>query len=284
VSVVARRCVVIGTGMIGASLAAAAKQAGVVGHVVGVGRSSANLETARRRGLVDAVSQDPLTAVVDADLVVLATPADSAVDMLGALAAAAPPGAVFTDVGSVKEPIMDAARSCGLESRFVGGHPIAGGTTSGAEGADAALFRARTVVLTSTDSTDPTAIARVRSLWEAVGARIVESSAGRHDQLLALTSHLPQFVVFALCAAVARAAEAPSAFFGSGFQDTTRLATSDHEMWLAIARLNRGPLVDRMDAFADVWTSLRKAVADGDDALLLAILREARIGKERSKT
>ena len=283
-SAIARRGVVIGTGLIGSSLAAALRAAGAIGHVVGVGRGLANLQVALRSGFVDSVSQDPFAAVTDADLVVLATPVDSAVTLLPALVAAAPAEAIFTDVGSVKRAIVEAARVCGIEDRFVGAHPIAGGTMGGAGGANPTLFRDRTVVLTPSEGSTSIAVARIRALWEAAGARVIETTAHRHDEILALTSHLPQFVVFALCATIARADEMPSTFFGAGFRDTTRLATSDHEMWLAIARLNRDPLVAAMDGFSEVWTQMSTAIANGDDAALLGVLSEARAGKERSGT
>lgn len=281
---VVERAVVIGTGSIGASVAVAARRTGAIARVVGVGRSRANLVHALNEGLVDEVSQDPLAAVVDADLVVLATPVDTAVDLLGGLVAAAPVRAIFTDVGSVKEPIVAAAEACGVAARFVGGHPIAGGTATGAAAADANLFRGRTVVLTPTPATEPEACAAVRAIWEAVGAVVLEMSAVRHDEILAQTSHLPQFVAFALCASVARDGEIASNLFGTGFRDTTRLALSDHDMWLAIARLNRKALLRAMDGFSSLWDELRAAIAADDEARLREILEEARACKERSSS
>jgi len=279
---VVRRAVVIGTGAIGASLAAAARRVGAFGRVVGVGRARANLDQALTSGFVDEVSQDPLGAVADADLVVLATPVDAAVDLLPGLVAAAPAAAVITDVGSVKQPIVKAAAACGIAERFVGGHPIAGGTASGAAAADPELFRGRAVVLTPTTETEPDACATVRAVWEATGASVLEMTAVRHDEILALTSHLPQFVAFALCASVARDGEIEPALFGSGFRDTTRLALSDHDMWLAIARLNRGAILRAMDSFGSLWGELRAAIAAEDQGALLRILREARACKEKS--
>jgi len=279
-----QRAVVVGTGSIGASLAAAARKKGAIGRVVGVGRNPVNLARALEAGLVDEVSQDPLSAVADADLVVLATPVDTAIDLLGALVAAAPSEAIFTDVGSVKQPIVDAAADCGVAARFVGGHPIAGGTATGASAADVELFRGRTVVLTPTSETSREASAVVRAIWETVGATVLEMSATRHDEILALTSHLPQLVSFALCASVGRDSGIAPALFGAGFRDTTRLAQSDHEMWVAIARLNRAAILCAMDDFSSVWAELRAAVAAEDDARLRQIFRQARESKERSSS
>jgi prephenate dehydrogenase len=283
-SAVLHRAAVIGTGSIGASLAVAARKTGTIGHVVGVGRGRANLAHALDAGLVDEVSQDPLAAVADADLVVIATPVDTAVDLLRGLVAAAPARTIFTDVGSVKQPIVDAAKACGISTRFIGGHPIAGGTATGAAAADPDLFRGRTVVLTPTVDSDPAACAAVRSVWAAVGARVLEMSAARHDEILALTSHLPQFVAFALCASVARDGDIAPTLFGSGFRDTTRLALSDHDMWIAIARMNQGAILQARDGFSSLWDELRAAIAADDEARLRQILKDARACKERSSS
>jgi len=278
---IVRRAAVIGTGSIGASLAVAARKAGAIGHVIGVGRGRANLAHAIDSGLVDEVSENPFAAVADVDLVVLATPVDSATQLLPALVAAAPERAIFTDVGSVKQPIVEAAVKCGVAERFVGGHPIAGGTGTGAIAADVDLFRGRTVVLTPTPEVAAGACAIVREVWAAVGARVVEMTAARHDEVVALTSHLPQFVAFALCASVGRSGEIDPALFGTGFRDTTRLALSDHDMWLAIAELNRESILQAMDRFASLWLELRAAVAVGDTAALRRIFQEARDRKAR---
>jgi prephenate dehydrogenase len=124
----------------------------------------------------------------------------------------------------------------------------------------------------------------VRTIWEAVGANVIEMSAARHDEVLALTSHLPQLVTFALCASVERDGEIVPALFGSGFRDTTRLAMSDHDMWIAIARLNQGAILRAMDDFALLWTELRDAIAAGDEERLRRIFQDARAGKERSSS
>ena len=280
-SVKFERAVVVGTGLIGTSLAVAARRAGIVRHVVGVGRSRANLEQALSEGRVDAVSQDPVAAVADADLVVLATPVDTAVELLPGLALAAPPRAVFTDVGSVKGAVVEAAARAGIAARFVGAHPIAGGTATGAVAADPSLFFGKTVVLTPSADTTREALEAVHALWVAVGAVIVQMSAERHDGVLALTSHLPQLAAFALAATLDGAPEVPTLLVGKGFRDTTRLASSDHDMWSAIVRLNRTDVLAAMDAFAATWMRLRAAIASDDEATLRAVMADARRLRER---
>ena len=169
----------------------------------------------------------------------------------------------------------------GSRARFVGGHPIAGGTSAGAVGADPELFFGKTVVLTPSAETAPEAHDAVHALWVAVGAVIVEMSAGRHDALLALTSHLPQLAAFALAATLEGAADVPLTLVGKGFRDTTRLASSDHDMWSAIVRANRDEILRAMDAFARTWARLRSAVATDDEAVLRAVMVEARTLRER---
>jgi prephenate dehydrogenase len=170
----AQKTVIAGVGLIGGSLAAAGKRSGALGRVVGVGRSRENLALAERAGIIDEGTADLEQALDGADLVVLAAPVDTCVDLLKRVAAAAPTP-VVTDVASVKTPLVEAATRTGTESRFVGGHPIAGGTSTGAGSADADLFRDRVVVLTPTSATGSAAVDLVTKLWRAV-ARASSSS------------------------------------------------------------------------------------------------------------
>ncbi len=277
------RTTIIGTGLIGGSLAAAGRKAGALRRVVGVGRGRPNLETALAAGLVDEIEQDPVAAVGQADLVVLAAPVNACVEILERIAGALPPDAIVTDVGSVKAPLCRRAEQLGLAERFVGGHPMAGGVGTGAALADAELFRERVVVITPTRATRREAIDLVEGLWAAVGARIVEMDAERHDFLVAASSHLPQMVVYALAAALCDDpdAEEIAELSGSGMRDTTRLALSDADMWAAIAALNRPALVARMEQFQRTWQLLQDAVAAGDEQRLRSLIRAAQHFKRR---
>ena len=267
-------CVVVGTGLIGASLAGGAKARGLFGHTIGVGRWLANLETARARGLVDEVTTDLAAALARADLVVVATPVATAMKQLHELAEHAPKGAVFTDVGSVKLPIVTEAARLGLASRFVGAHPLAGKAETGAAAADVDLFRDRRVVLTPDVGTPDELTNTMRRLWTAMDAEVLVMDASAHDEVLATSSHLPQMVAFALAAAADGAAmrEDVVRLVAGGFRDTTRLAASDADMWADIARLNREPLVDAMDEFSAVFDALRDAIADGDEKALRSLV------------
>jgi prephenate dehydrogenase len=268
------RCVIVGTGLLGASLAGAGKAAGLFGHVTGVGRSKANLDTAAARGLIDEGTDDLAAAVAGADLIVIATPVATAVSQLGDIAAKASPKAVFTDVGSVKAPIVAEAERRNLCTRFVGAHPLAGKAETGAAAADPDLFRGRHVVLTPDAHSPKRLVDAMRELWTTVGASVSVMSASEHDEVLARSSHLPQMVAFALAALVEASPSRADIvrLIAGGFRDTTRLAASDADMWVDIARLNSEAIADAMDEFGQLWDDLRDAVMDDDDGALREII------------
>jgi len=272
------RCVVVGTGLIGASLAGAGKARGLFTHVVGVGRSLANLETARERGLIDEATTDLFPALAGADLVVLATPVFTAVSQLHELAHHAPAAAVFTDVGSVKVPIVEEAKRRGLATRFLGAHPLAGKAETGAGAADPDLFRGRRVVLTPDDDTPAELVEDMRHLWTALDAEVSVMDAADHDAVLARSSHLPQMVAYALAATAdgTDMREEIVRMIAGGFRDTTRLAASDADMWVDIVRLNREAIVDAMDEFSVVWDDLRDAISDSDESTIRAVINASR--------
>jgi len=273
-----RHCVVVGAGLLGASLAGAGKARGLFARTTGVGRSSANLNTAKARGFLDHATSDLAAACADADLVVLATPVRTALEQLGEVAAATAASCVITDVGSVKGPIVAEARRLGLAGRFLGAHPLAGKAESGAGAADLELFRGARVVLTPCHVTSARLRQSMRALWEDLDARVLEMSAAEHDEALATSSHLPQMVAYVLAATAdgAAARERIVELAASGFRDTSRLATSDPDMWTDIAQLNRAALLAAIDEFGVLWARLRKAIDDNDEAALRGLIGAAR--------
>lgn len=272
------RMLVAGVGLIGGSLALAARTAGLVGEVVGFGRGAANLEVARANGLVDRVTRDAATAVAGADLIVLAAPVGACADIAATFRSHARPGALLSDVGSVKAGLVAA-----LEASWrgvgpvVGTHPIAGSEESGAGAARADLFRDRLCILTPTPTTDPAAIARVRALWEGVGARVEEMPATVHDDILARVSHLPHLIAYALVAAADRRADGRRVldYAGSGFVDATRIAASPAVLWRDIALANAGALGQALRDFRTALDRLEHLLAAGDAAGLETALAEA---------
>jgi len=284
--VVERLCVA-GVGLIGGSLALAAKEAGLVGEVVGLGRTAANLETARARGIVDRIATDPRDAAAGADAICLAAPVGSCAALAEALRPHARPGAILTDVGSVKASLVAALEARWTPGLVVGAHPIAGSEASGAAAARADLFQGRPCILTPTPATDPAALAAMRALWTGVGARVVEMPAATHDEILARVSHLPHLVAYALVAAcdAARVDGAPVLeWAGSGFRDTTRIAGSPGELWRDIALANAPALGRALGEFRHALDRLEGLVAAADADGLGAVLEAARAVRRRLGT
>jgi prephenate dehydrogenase len=274
------RMLVAGVGLIGGSLALAARTAGLVGEVVGFGRGAANLDLARANGLVDRVTRDPAAAVTDADLVVLATPVGACAGLAATFRSRARSGAILTDVGSVKASLVTALEAAWRDvGPVVGTHPVAGSEESGAAAARADLFRDRLCIITPTAATDPAAKARVRALWEGVGARVEEMPAMVHDDILARVSHLPHLVAYALVAAADRRADGRRVldYAGSGFVDTTRIAASPAVLWRDIALANAGALGAALREFRAALDRLEGLLVAGDGAGLEAALAEAQI-------
>ncbi|MFQ5351716.1 MAG: prephenate dehydrogenase [Candidatus Binatia bacterium] len=276
-------CVVVGTGLIGASFAGALRVSGVVGRVCGIGRGSANLGEALTAGLVDEVSTELGPSLSSADFVLLAVPVDTALELLPTVASLIPDRCVVSDVGSVKSPIVERAEKLGVGARFVGGHPLAGSEQSGAGAACVDLFKNKATVLTPSKTTDQSATELVAGLWKAAGARVFEMEAGEHDRLLALSSHLPQMLAFNLAATTDDVGSSTefSAVAGRGFSDMTRLALSDQDMWAGVMRLNRSNLLAAMDAFSLHWTRLRDAIESSDEKMQHEIMSRARRQRRR---
>ncbi|MDP6551502.1 MAG: prephenate dehydrogenase/arogenate dehydrogenase family protein [Arenicellales bacterium] len=261
---------VIGVGLIGGSLAGALKKRESADSVIGCGRSTENLEAALERGLIDRYTKDPLAAVAEADLVLLATPVKALIDLFPALAEHLQPHAVITDAGSVKREIVDGARLALGErfARFVPGHPIAGRERSGPKAADADLFRDHWVVLTPTKETDQDALAAVRQMWETVDAKVRLMDPDLHDQVLGMTSHLPHAVAYALVAQFADQQQIDdcSAMVAGGFLDMTRVASSDPVMWRDIFVHNGENTANLIREYREVLANLENLIRNHDSA------------------
>jgi prephenate dehydrogenase len=265
----ADRMTIAGVGLIGGSLAAAAREAGLVGEILGFGRTKANLETARTRGLIDRIVTDDAAAAT-ADLIVLAAPVRTCGTLAARFAPHAKATAIVTDVGSVKGTLVDALEASWRDpARVVGAHPIAGSEESGAGAAKADLFRGRLCVLTPTPRTGPEALRTIRALWEGVGARVEEMSTAAHDAILARVSHLPHVLAYALVRAVADGRADGRRlldYAGSGFLDATRIAASPAEVWRDIALANRGAIEEALGELRLALDDLAALIAAEDGA------------------
>jgi len=270
------RVTIIGVGLVGGSLGMALRARGLAREVVGVMRVPDTILLAARRGAIDRGTVEPVEGVAGADLVVLATPPDDVVPMARRVLPGLRPGAILTDVASVKGEIVRSVEAfVGARSgvRFVGGHPMAGNEGRGIEAAAADLFEGTVYLLTPTPRTDPAAVARLSELARALGARAAEFDPDEHDRVVAVVSHLPYLVAAALVGISGGAARAA----GPGFLGATRVAGSPVELWAQICRLNREPIVDALRAFRGELAELEAVLADGERlGAILARVREAR--------
>ncbi len=273
------RIAVIGLGLIGGSFAAAARKNGLAGSIVAGSRSARTLEQGIALGVVDEGSQDLAEAVKGADLVFVSTPVSAMGKVLSALKPGLSRTAIITDGGSVKGNVITAAHASLGEhySRFVPGHPIAGKEKSGVGAADADLYQDHRVILTPTEATDPAATARVRAIWTAMGAEVLQMAPDYHDQVLAETSHLPHLLAFSLVDTLARQGDSTEIFryAAGGFRDFTRIASSDPVMWHDIFRENKAALLQSLDLFSDGIARFRQAVSDDDSDALMGIMTRA---------
>lgn len=234
------RVTVIGTGVIGASVAFGLKA--TTPHVVitAYDRDPATVQKAAALGAVDRIAPDAAAAVEGSDVVVVAIPVDGVGAVFRDIGPALARDTVVTDVGSVKKDVVGAGEAV-LGARFVGGHPMAGSERAGIGAADADMFRGAWWILTPTPMTDPGAYKRVVSVVEMLGATPLALDPGLHDDLVGRLSHVPQLVASALVDLAAGAADRTALLplAGTGFRDVTRIAASDPDLWLAILRGNR---------------------------------------------
>ncbi len=259
-----RRLAVLGLGLLGGSVAAAARERGVAERVVGCARRPGPLASARERGLVDEVA-NVLEAVRGADLVVLATPVHA---MRGVLSEAAPAlvgPALVSDVGSVKAKLLDTLPCLlppGVE--FIGSHPMVGSHETGVEHARADLFEGACCVVSSAAGDASDARERLVAFWEALGAKVVLRDPLSHDVDVAWVSHLPHVLAFAYAHALRAVPEGALELAGSGFQDFVRIARSDSALWADILDTNREALAEPLRAFSQALGELAQAI-DGND-------------------
>lgn len=262
------KCVaIVGVGLIGASFALALRRAGFDGELVGVS-SQRSIEAGLRAGAIShGVSLEQ--AAASADLIYLSQPIDVIVQTLSSLGPIAREDCLITDAGSTKRMIVEAAAKHLRTAMFLGGHPMAGKESRGAESADPNLFRGRPYVLTPEllgTRLQATETARTFRAWlERIGAQVYEMDAEEHDQTVAFTSHLPQLLSTALGATLARQHCAPlSQVFGPGLIDMTRLALSAPEVWMSVLGSNRDAVLRALQAYASTVADLESKLASGD--------------------
>ena len=289
------RVALIGLGLIGSSLGHVMKREGLAGHVAGSARSAETCATALEIGFVDSASVDPANAVTDADLIVICTPVGVIADVAAAIAPTLKPGAIVTDVGSVKMAVIrDVGPLLPEGVHLVPGHPVAGTEHSGPESGFPELFEDRYCILTPPPGADKRAVAAVSELWRRVGSNVELMDPKHHDRVLAITSHLPHLIAYSIVGTasdleeyISREAAASKEeiltsevikYSAGGFRDFTRIAASDPVMWRDIFLNNREAVLEILGRFTEDLTALQRAIRRGDgDALHDAFTRTRKI-------
>ena len=279
-----KKMALIGVGLIGGSLALDCREKRLVGTVSGFGRSESNLQRAIALGIIDDFSRNISSVVRGADLVVLAVPVGAYRETVATFVNDLDPGAILTDVGSVKGKVVEELMPILGARKFVPAHPIAGKEKSGAGAATTGLFRGARCVLTPATSTSPDALEKVRRLWEEVGAKVSLLSPREHDEILGLVSHLPHLVAYALVNTVLQASEKNReiiGFSGGGFRDFTRIGASSPEMWRDIFMANRDVILEQIGDYERVLGGLKQAIRENNGDELLTQFERSRSWKER---
>lgn len=275
----------IGLGLIGSSLGHAMKRDGLAGRIVGNARTQETCDKALELGFIDSATMDPKQAVADADLVVLCVPVGAIASIAALIAPALKPGAIVTDVGSVKAAVIrDVGPVLPEGVHLVPGHPVAGTEHSGPESGFPELFEGRYCILTPPPGTDETAVQAVSDLWSSVGSDVEVMDANHHDKVLAITSHLPHLIAYTIVGTAsdledhlgreaAKNGDQVSTsevikFSAGGFRDFTRIAASDPIMWRDIFLNNKEAVLEVLGRFSEDLAALQRAIRWGEGDVL----------------
>ena len=271
----------IGIGLIGSSIARVMRRNGLAGSIVACARSDETLNTVLELGLADEVTKDPAVAAQDADLVMICTPVSTYGAIAEAIAPSLKPGAIVTDVGSVKASAIKAVMPHLPEgTHFVPGHPIAGTENSGPESGFDSLFEGRWFLITPPPGTDQGAIDEVAELWKCAGSNIDYLEPEHHDQVLAITSHLPHLIAYTIVGTATDLEDHIKSevvkYSASGFRDFTLIAASDPVMWRDIFIENRDAVLEMLGRLSEDLAGLQRAIRVGDGDTLEALFRRTR--------
>ncbi len=275
------RLAIVGLGLIGSSLARGARRYGLAGTIVAIDRDEAVRARVRDLGLADTVTGDAAEGVAGADLVILCVPVGAVGSVAAEIAPHLAPGAILSDVGSVKGSVVAAvAPHLPAGVAFVPGHPVAGTEYSGPDAGFSTLFQNRWCILTPPEGTDAAAVARVRSFWEGLGAIVETMSPEHHDLVLAITSHVPHLIAYNIVGTAADLEEVTQSevikFSAGGFRDFTRIAASDPTMWRDVFLTNKDAVLEMLGRFNEDLAALARAIRWGDGEALHALFTRTR--------
>jgi cyclohexadieny/prephenate dehydrogenase len=267
------RIALIGFGLIGGSIARAARAQGLAGEIVTTARSPATRARVQELGIVDRVVDTNAEAVKDADLVILSIPVGACGPVAEEIAPHLKPGAIVSDVGSVKGMVLrDMAAHLPKTVHFVPAHPVAGTEHSGPDSGFAELFINRWCILTPPPDADPDAVEKLATFWRALGANVETMAADHHDLVLAVTSHLPHLIAYTIVGTADELEDVTQAevlkFSAGGFRDFTRIAASDPTMWRDVFLANKDAVLEMLGAFQEDLSKLTRAIRRGDGEAL----------------
>jgi cyclohexadieny/prephenate dehydrogenase len=272
---------IVGVGLIGSSIARAARRRNAARRIVLADHSVAVLERAKALGLGDLVTDDLARAVSAADCVVLSVPVGAYGAVGRAIAPALKPGTIVSDVGSVKGAVVSALEAVLPDhARLVPAHPVAGTEHSGPDAGFAGLFVNRWCILTPTKAADERAVTKVKEFWEALGSHVEIMGAAHHDLVLAITSHVPHLIAYNIVGTAADLEEVTRSevikFSAGGFRDFTRIAASDPTMWRDVFLHNKDAVLEMLGRFNEDLTALQRMIRRGDGDGLFALFTRTR--------
>jgi prephenate dehydrogenase len=282
-----KKICVIGVGLIGGSIAKAARANKLVEKIIGFGRADDlnNLQLAKELGVIDEFFTEIEPAVFEADCVVIATPVAATENVLQQLKPFWSPSAIYTDVGSTKGNVVEAAKKVFGEvpDNFIPAHPIAGAENSGVGAALDDLFLNKRLIITPLENTNSNALNTLRQFWEKIGAIVSQMNVQEHDSVLAATSHLPHILAFALVDMLGHRDEQEDIFkfAAGGFRDFTRIASSDPTMWTAICEANKNELVPLLEQFKTELSKVQILLETDDYTQLSELFAYANTARQR---
>ncbi len=276
-----QRVALIGIGLIGSSLAHAMRKKNLAGEITGYARSEPTRAKALELGLVDQIFQTAADAASGADLVILCSPVGTYGALAEEIAPVLKPGAILTDVGSVKGAVVrDVLPHVPKDVHFIPGHPIAGTEQSGPESGFAELFINRWCILTPLPDADAEAVERLATFWRACGSNVETMTPEHHDLVLAITSHLPHLIAYNIVSTAADLEEVTSSevikYSAGGFRDFTRIAASDPTMWRDVFLNNKDAVLEMLGRFSEDLSALQRAIRWGDGDTLFNIFTRSR--------
>jgi cyclohexadieny/prephenate dehydrogenase len=279
--VIFNRLAIIGTGLIGSSIAYAARAKGVVKTIVATARTEKTRKRVVELGFADVVVDKNALAAMDADCVIICVPVGACGEVAKEIGKALKPGAIVSDVGSVKSAIIrDTAPFLPKNVHLVPAHPVAGTEHSGPDAGFAELFENRWCILTPPENADAAAVKKMEAFWRALGANVEVMNAEHHDLVLAITSHLPHLIAYNIVGTASdlesRTLSEVIKFSAGGFRDFTRIAASDPTMWRDVFLNNKDAVLEMLGRFNEDLSLLTRAIRNGDGDTLFDLFTRTR--------